>query len=564
MKANHHTTAATQGTPRTRTVVLIGGMGTGKSRVGAILAVRFGLPLVDLDLAITDAEGRTIPELFAERGESGFRAAESVALAGALAAGPIVLACGGGAVLAQENRRCIADADADVIWLLADFERCAARIDGDPGRPLGGDAAHLRALAQQRRPAYAEVADACVDAGIATDGDASAGAERTPDAVAASCAAVLDALADARQPGHGGTSRRTIQQVDGQATTLVAGEGAWLRSAPTIAALADAGIDLVSDPRVLALHGESVAATLRAMGCTVRTHLIPGDEAHKDAATWLALLDSILAGGADRRRLVVALGGGVVCDMAGFAAATAMRGLRHVLLATTVLAQVDAALGGKTGIDTAHGKNLIGAFHQPVMTVCEPLWLQTLDLREVRAGVAEAVKTALVLDADAYAALVQHTAALQQGDLRALGPVAAAAATAKLRTVAADPREKGVRVCLNFGHTLGHAIERQAGYGTVLHGEAVAIGMVLAVRIGVALGVTDPALAAEVETLLQRLGLPTMIPSELTVDELVDALKHDKKAEGQGVRFVLLERPGAFVVRWLQPTEVRAALNGGA
>lgn len=556
MKANHHTTATTQGPPRTRTVVLIGGMGVGKSRIGAILAARFGLPLVDLDLAIADAEGRTIPELFAERGEPGFRAAESVALAHALAAGPIVLACGGGAVLAQENRRRLADADADVLWLLADFERCAARIDGDPGRPLGGDAARLNVLAQQRRAAYAEVAHACIDAGVAGG--------RAPDAIATSCAEVLDAIADARQSGHGSASRTTTHEVDGQTTTLVAGEGAWLRSAPTIAAMADAGVDLVSDPRVLALHGESVAATLRAMGCTVRTHLIPGDEAHKDAPTWLALLDSILAGGADRRRLVVALGGGVVCDMAGFAAATAMRGLRHVLLATTVLAQVDAALGGKTGIDTAHGKNLIGAFHQPEMTVCEPLWLRTLDLREVRAGVAEAVKTALVLDADAYAAFAPLAAALRQGDLRALGPVAAAAAAAKLRTVAADPREKGVRICLNFGHTLGHAIERQAGYGAVLHGEAVAIGMVLALRIGVALGVTAPALAAEVEALLQRLGLPTMIPSALTVDELVEALRHDKKAEGQGVRFVLLERPGAFVVRWLQPTEVRAALNGGA
>ena len=537
--------------PRSRSVALVGAMGAGKSTVGQALAAALGLAFVDVDVEITRQAGRSIAALFEERGEAAFRALERDVLAALLRGPPQVLACGGGAVLDAGSREALRG--VDTLWLAAEPRTLADRIAGDAGRPLAGDAEAMRVLLRRRRAAYADVALAVVRTDLEGEDD-------DPGFAVAStvgrCLAVLTAVDDART-GRAGVDVEATPA--GTPCRLVGGRAAWERALPGLVRLAGAGIDLVTDPRVDALHGGRVRADLQSVGCEVRRHLLPGDEAHKDLPTWSALMGDLLASGADRDRLIVALGGGVVCDMAGFAAATLLRGVRHVLLPTTVLAQVDASIGGKTGVDTPLGKNLIGAFHQPRLVVCEPSWLSTLPERERRAGLAEIVKTALVRDAGLLEHLEQDADALAAGDAEALARVSGRTALAKLEVVVADSHEGGLRRCLNFGHTIGHAIEREAGFGVVLHGEAVAIGMIAALRVGVSLGVGDAALVERVGALLERLGLPVQVPSALTWPALVEATRHDKKAHGRSVRFVLVPEPGTFETRDVDAETLLAA-----
>ncbi|MDQ3537311.1 MAG: 3-dehydroquinate synthase [Actinomycetota bacterium] len=303
---------------------------------------------------------------------------------------------------------------------------------------------------------------------------------------------------------------------------------------------------LVSPGGVSALYGQRVTAGLRARGLVVEPVIVPDGEEAKTLTTVTSIYHRLAAMRLGRDDIVVALGGGVVGDLAGFAAGTWNRGVAVVQLPTTLLAQVDAAIGGKTGVNLAEGKNLVGAFHQPLAVVADIATLASLPARELRAGLGEAVKYGFIADPAVLELLEHDPGAAVAGDPEVLGAVVRRGVAVKARIVAADEREAGERALLNYGHTFGHAFEVLAGYGTYRHGEAVALGMVAAARLGERLGVSEPGLAARTVDLLAPLGLPI---GGLRLDPAAvwDVLGRDKKAR-DGVRFVLCRTPGVGCV----------------
>lgn len=297
--------------------------------------------------------------------------------------------------------------------------------------------------------------------------------------------------------------------------------------------------------RVVAALGEAGA------GDRVLPVAIPSGEAHKTRETWGAVTDQMLAAGCGRDTTVVALGGGVVGDLAGFVAATFMRGVPYIQVPTTLLAMVDASVGGKTGVDTPAGKNLVGAFHQPSAVVVDPEVLRSLPSRQLRAGLAEVVKHGVVADA-AYLDRVEEalptitTASMRRGTTPAeLVTLIGRAVEIKAGVVCRDEREGGMRKILNFGHTIGHALEVATDYA-LLHGEAVAIGMAVEARLAEYLDVAAPGTASRIRTVLERAELPTAIPESLAPEAIVAATHLDKKARGGRVEYALPSRVGAM------------------
>lgn len=308
---------------------------------------------------------------------------------------------------------------------------------------------------------------------------------------------------------------------------------------------------------VEALYLDRVTTSLQRLGAQVAAIVVPDGEESKNLRTLDGLYHRFAALPLGRSDLVVALGGGVVGDLAGFAAATWNRGVPVVQVPTTLLAQVDAAIGGKTGVNLPEGKNLVGAFHQPALVVADTATLATLTPRDRRAGLGEAAKYGFIADPKLLELLEQQPDAAADGDPEVLTEVVRRGVAVKARIVAADERESGERALLNYGHTIGHAIETFSGYGTYRHGEAVALGMVAAARLGERLGVSEAGLADRTVALLQRLGLPT---GGLHVNpaDLWSLLERDKKAQG-GVRFILCRRPGDAIV---VDEPDRGAVNG--
>jgi 3-dehydroquinate synthase len=302
---------------------------------------------------------------------------------------------------------------------------------------------------------------------------------------------------------------------------------------------------LVTSERVGALYRDPVMTSLTNAGLVPVVIQIPDGEEHKNLAWLTVIYDRVLEARLERRSPIVALGGGVVSDLAGFAAATLLRGLPSVIIPTTLLAQVDAAIGGKTGINHVWGKNLIGAFHQPRLVLADVECLRTLPRRELRAGLAEVIKYAAIRDAALFREIEDRL-----DDMLALRPeimvsIVAACCRHKAAVVAEDEREeRGARAVLNFGHTVGHAIEALTEYRELLHGEAVAIGMVAAARVSCALGRCRPGALERLERLLKRAGLPTDIPSGLQPAALALAMESDKKSADGRIRFVCLEDIG--------------------
>jgi 3-dehydroquinate synthase len=327
---------------------------------------------------------------------------------------------------------------------------------------------------------------------------------------------------------------------------------------PRLASLGYRGrCGLVTSTRVGALYRQSVEASLRTAGFEPEVIELPDGEEHKTLATLERLYDGLLAAGIERRSPIVALGGGVVGDVTGFAAATLLRGLPVVQVPTTLLAQVDASIGGKTGVNHRVGKNLIGAFHQPRAVVADIDVLRTLPRREYVAGLAEVVKYGLIGDAALFDLVERDLPRLLQLDPELLVPVVAACVRQKAAVVAADEcEETGARAVLNFGHTVGHGVESLTEYRRFLHGEAVAIGMMAACRVSQALGLCAPTLITRVQGLLGRAGLPTELPSELRGPPLAAAMRTDKKMAGGRVRFVAIEDIGRTRLVELASSEI--------
>jgi len=295
---------------------------------------------------------------------------------------------------------------------------------------------------------------------------------------------------------------------------------------------------VISDSIVAPLYGSRVVSLLRGAGLSADLYTFPAGEPHKTRDTWVALSDQLLAARFGRDSAVIALGGGVVGDVAGFVAATYLRGVPYVQVPTTLLAMIDSSIGGKTGLDVPAGKNLIGAFHQPRLVLADLDLLSSLPATQLAAGMAEAVKHGVIADAEYFGSLEATHAAILQREPAALERAVARSVEIKAAIVAADEREAGRRAILNFGHTVAHALEATGQYA-LLHGEAVSIGMVCEARLAGALGIAPSDLAPRISALLAHYGLPRTTPGSASVDALLAAMSYDKKARTGVVRFAL-------------------------
>lgn len=516
-----------------RPVLLLNGfMGTGKSVVGRRVAERAGVPFIDLDRAIEARAGKSVAALFRDAGEPAFRALEAEALQRALetpgADRGRVVALGGGALLDVTRRR-EALGRAFVLTLLGTPETLVQRTGGSARPLLAGAAdpvARIRELLAARADVYAEA-----HARVVTDG-------RSLDAVVE---AVLAAWARPVVAVPLGVRSYVVQFVSGSAEAAAA-EAARLAPSATF---------VVTDANVAPLWGGALEEALVARGLGPRATVVltPGEE-HKRLAAVEQALSVMVEAGADRGALVIGHGGGVVTDIAGFSAATLLRGVRWMALPTTLLSMVDASVGGKTGVDLGLAKNAVGAFHQPSAVVIDVAKVATESDRAYRSGLAEVVKSACIGDPGLFARIEAEPERVLARASEIVEELALRSVAVKAAIVARDETETGDRALLNFGHTVGHALEAEGGFTRLTHGEAVSLGMVAMLRAGRALGVTDPAEAERVVRLLERLGLPV----DLDAQPLAQAMRFltlDKKRRGDKVRAVVMHRIGETKVHQL-------------
>ncbi len=565
-----------------RCIVLVGLMGSGKTSTGRRLAQCLALPFVDADSEIEAAAGMTISDIFVRHGEAYFRDGERRVMARLLADGPRVIASGGGAFMNAETRQRIAERGISV-WLEADPDVLWRRVRKRSHRPLlqGADAeTTLRALMEVRYPVYAG-ADITV---TSRDGPHEVAVEETLAALEYFLRAAPERPSQRTRSGSMNlvglppraadlSARRETVHVSlgGRAYRIVIGPGLIRDAGAEIARLAQGcACAIVTDETVARLHLPALEASLDAAAVRHARVVVPPGEGSKSIATFAAVCEALIATKLERSDLVIALGGGVVGDLAGFAAASVRRGTRFVQVPTTLLAQVDSSVGGKTGINSRHGKNLIGAFHQPSLVLADTSTLLTLPPRELRAGYAEVVKYGVIGDASFFARLETGWRDVL-GGTSALVDAIATSCAAKAAIVSRDELERGERALLNFGHTFGHALEQLTAYdGTrLVHGEAVAIGMALAMRFSARLGLCPQEDRQRVEAHLRAANLPTRkseIPGfDAGAEAILQAMYQDKKVERGALTFILAHRIGdCFIARDVDAAEIAAFLRDEA
>jgi shikimate kinase / 3-dehydroquinate synthase len=511
-----------------RSIVLVGLMGAGKTSIGRRLAARLALPFRDADQEIELAAGCTIPELFARYGEAAFRDGERRVIRRLLAGDPTVVAFGGGAFMDPQTRE-ITRSEATSVWLRCTLPTLVRRVATRDNRPLlnGRDREEtLRGLMEIRYPIYAE-ADVIVDCG-----------DEPPDYTTAS---VLQALTEWKP------ARRLHVVLPSTSYDVVIGDNLLSRAGALLAPrLPQKRAVVVTDRNVAALHLRTLLAGLAGTAIIASTIVVNGGEACKTMETYQDILDQMLESRVERRTAVIALGGGVVGDLAGFAAATTLRGLPFIQIPTTLLSQVDSSVGGKTGVNTRHGKNLVGAFYQPRMVLADTATLGTLPPRELRAGYAEIAKAGLIGDAAFFAWCERHGQGVVDGDREAQAEAIKRACAFKAAVVGDDEREEKPndgRALLNLGHTFGHALEAEYGYdGGLLHGEGVAVGLGLAFKLSARLGLCPQADAERVIAHVSAVGLPadlSMLNRRFSAATLIGHMRRDKKMRDGALHFVL-------------------------
>ena len=509
-------------------------MASGKSSVGKRVSELAGRPFIDLDSRIEARFSAPITRIFSEQGEAAFRAAEREELLAVLDApsdAAPVIAVGGGCLVPRELRLRAMD-QAVVASLQVSADEVVERVGEDASRPnLAGDTRRrAEELLELRATAYAEAHARLETRGASTQDVA------------------LKALALWRRDPLGVASGETSYSVD---------VGSGVARAQVLAACEPStAILLISDQNVAPLHaGPLEALFLGAKKRVARLDFTPGEQ-HKNLASVQQALEAALAAGLDRKSRLVALGGGVTTDMTGFAAASYLRGVSWVGLPTTLLAMVDASVGGKTGVDLGAAKNAVGAFWQPSAVLCDVDYLKTEPVRGYRSALSEVVKTALIGDPDLFELLEREAAGIVARDASLLTDIVRRCIRVKARIVSADPREAGLRAVLNLGHTVGHAVEAQAGFERLTHGEAISLGLVAALRIGQKLGHTPADLADRTRRLLGTLQLMTAIENE-PLAEAAELIGHDKKRAGSKVSFVFARAIGDVITAPLDLTELR-------
>jgi len=538
-------------------VVLVGLPGSGKSAVGRRLAHRHDAAFIDLDDMIERSAGKSIAEIFADGGEAGFRSLEREAVISLAEADTDlsirrVIATGGGAVVDPRNRWAIYRGRLP-IWLDGRPEVLAQRLRRSPNiRPLitGRDPiGAVRGLAKDRERFYA-------------------GGRRLNSAAEVSTLVErIEELAEARRSGADTATGAVFLRAETSIGQIVIGEGIAANEVAAALDRADAGrAIIVSEPGAWAAVGEAFAEALTAGGRSVERILLPqGEDAKRlsvieDAARQLARLR------AERGEPLIAVGGGALGDAAGFLAASWLRGVPLIHVPTTLVAQIDSSIGGKTGVDLPEGKNLVGAFHQPLAVVVDVTALRTLPERQRRAALGEAVKMAALGDERLFELLESDGEAIATGspETGAVAELVERSAWAKVEVVTVDEREQdrsGGRISLNLGHSLGHAYEAAGGFRDLLHGEAVAYGLRAAIRIGRELDVTPADRAERIERLLTSLGL-AVAPLPYSLDAVLAALATDKKHAAGNLRWVLPTADG-IVVRDDVPTELVERVAAG-
>ncbi len=507
---------------------MYGPPGSGKSTAGRSLAQALDLAFVDLDHEISAQAGRSIPEVFEHEGEAGFRLRESAALQEVGRRGAAVVALGGGALLDPANRA-LAESTGTVVCLAASKTALQERLHKvEAIRPLLGKATEvdhkLEALLAARAEHYASFR-------LQVDTQA-----LTPEQAAWQIQVELGLF---RIGGMG--KPYDVYVHPGGLEQL----GVLMKNRRLAGPVA-----LISDEHVAPFYLRRVTQGLTAADYTVTPVILPSGETSKTLASASRLWEEFLKAGLERGSTAVALGGGVISDLVGFAAAVYLRGMPWVAAPTSLLAMIDACLGGKTAIDLPQGKNLVGAFHPPALIVADPDTLKTLPAAELRNGLAEVLKHGLLRDPGLFAACARGFDALQSADWSALVRRALAV---KVQYVQADPYEQGERAALNLGHTIGHAVE-QASHFKLRHGEAIAIGILAAARLSQRAGLAQPGLVAQIAAALDALGLPKSMPPGLDLEEVLERVQLDKKKRGGQVRFVLPLKVGE--VRYGMPVDL--------
>jgi shikimate kinase/3-dehydroquinate synthase len=520
-----------------RLYYIYGPPGSGKTSLAQRLAGLLDLPFIDLDEKIEASAGMDIPGIFSAEGERGFRARELAAMQGAVNAGIGVVALGGGTLL-DPTCRALAEGSGAVLCLTAAREVLLERLALEAStRPLLGGGPgwrdRLDGLLAVRAAHYASFR-------LRLDTSA------------------LDLEAAAREA----QIRLGAWRIGGMGTGYdvrvvpggLDGLGGMLRARGL-----NGPVALVSDSNVAPLYAPRAAAALENCGFTVQVVTLNAGEEHKTVGAVSGLWEAFLSAGLERGSTVVALGGGVTGDLAGFAAATYLRGVRWVAVPTSLLAMADASLGGKTGADLPKGKNLVGAFHPPALVLSDPRVLASLPVGEQSSGMAEVVKHGILADAALFESCERGWTAVAS-DAADWDEIVRRAVAVKAAFIQADPYEKGIRAALNLGHTVGHAVELASGF-RLRHGEAVAIGLVVEARLAEQQGIAEAGLAGRIDACLRGLGLPTTIPGWIDGEVFLRALKVDKKNAGGSVRFALPERIGAYRVGVTVEMDFRSLLG---
>ena len=520
-----------------RSLVLSGFMATGKSTVGKIVARELGVPFVDTDKLLEAETGISTGELFAKEGEARFRDREAALIPPLLRdVTPRVIAFGGGVATIPRVRHEALER-ATVVTLTATPETIASRATSLAERPnLGAMSPASRAsdLLTLRREVYGEC-----HASVPTDG-------RSPEDIARDVIAIArtDAIAVPL-----GTRSYAVEITNGQPEAL----------RRILSRLVPSSLLVVTDENVLAARSGWLAEALPDNVPVNRVVLTPGEE-HKTAEAIGKIWDPALTGGIDRQAVVVAFGGGVVGDLAGFAASSLLRGLRCVQVATTLLSMVDSSVGGKTGFDHASGKNLLGAFFQPTHVLLDVDHLTTLPERQRTAGLAEVIKIALACDPELLELISGDDGRIAKGDHDRLKDVVRASVYAKMRVVREDEHETGVRALLNLGHTIGHALETHGGYARWLHGEAVAIGTVLELAAAERLNLAPSGISEYAAALFTRFGLPTTA-SRSDLRAAWPYVLNDKKRVRTSVKLPVVVAPGQGRIEVVELAALQAALG---
>jgi shikimate kinase / 3-dehydroquinate synthase len=521
-------------------IVLIGFMGTGKSEVGQKIAQVLGWQFIDTDALIEKRAMRSIPDIFKRYGESHFRGLERMVIRETAGLQDAVISTGGGAVINPENIKDLRK-NGVLICLDASPKEIKSRVT-DSERPLlkgKNQYQRIKHLLKVRKPYYEQS-----DATVKTTGRN-----------------IHSVVEEILQKAHRVQIDRIRVDLGKNSYDIKIGTSVLQRLGEQLAELGiTKQVAIVTNPRIGKLYGHAVTQSLKRAGFVVRTMLVPDGERYKTLKWAVHLYENLLRYRFERGSCIVALGGGVIGDLAGFTAATYLRGIPYVQVPTTLAAQVDASIGGKTAVNHPMGKNLIGAFYQPRLVFIDTDVLKTLSKREYISGLAEVIKYGVIADAAFFKFLEDRMDEILNLEDTALRHAIQRSCEIKAAVVQRDEQEQGRRKVLNYGHTLGHAIEAVTHYKRYLHGEAVSIGMAFAARLAQGLGLCDDKTVRRQIRLMEQAGLPVFLP-KLRIGDILNTIKLDKKVIGGAVYFVLADRIGRVVIRSVDQKKIMERLK---